>query len=67
MATTERSERVERELLVVKLYALQEAITQMQYAHRSYMNRSFMILRDFRKTGETSAHLGLTADESGNR
>jgi len=67
MATTERSTRVERELLVVKLFAIQDATIQMMYAHRSYMNRCFMILRDFKQTGESSTHLGLTSDESGNR
>jgi hypothetical protein len=67
MATTERSTRVERELLVVRLWALQEAKTQLMYAHRSYLQRSFMILRDFKQTGEASTHLGLSSEQSGHR
>lgn len=67
MATSERSTRLERELLVVRLFALQEAKTQLLYAHKSYLQRSFMILRDFRKTGEASTHLGLSSEQSGNR
>ena len=67
MATTERATRLERELLVVKLFALQDAKNQVLTAHKSYLQRSFMILRDFKQTGERSTHLGLSADESGNK
>jgi len=67
MATTEKHTRLERELLVVRLFALQDAINLLLTAHKSYLQRSFMILRDFKQTGERSTHLGLSSDESGNK
>lgn len=65
MATTKRDERVVRELLVVRLYALQEAKEQLMYAHKSYLQRAYMILRDFGRAGspKDKTHTGEQSDD----
>lgn len=51
----------------MRLIALQSSIEQLKFAQHSYLQRTFMILRDYHQTGEASTHLGLTSDESGNK
>ena len=67
MATDNKSNEVVRQLLVVRLKCLEECIQQLKYGQHSFLQRSFMILRDYNKTGEASAHAGIKSDESGDR
>ncbi len=67
MATIERCKHVVRDSDVMRLIALQSSIEQLKFAQHSYLQRTFMILRDYHQTGEASTHLGLTANESGNK